>query len=208
MSLKSKKKKKRSAILLKLQIPVAIVLGIVFVFLLNARLRGSRAAGGAEQRPANDAAVIEETVEVNSDGRRIDSLLDTISGEGREDSSHATTDEMPGLRSDPFADPKATAGTGVIGRLRQISGEILSQRGSEDDRERYGGKTREDFIETLTLQATLKDGDLGIAMINDRLYAESFSVGPFRLLRVGERVALLADDAGRVLLTMKGDEEQ
>ena len=61
-------------------------------------------------------------------------------------------------------------------------------------------------MESLTLQATLIDGDRRFVLINGTLFAEEDSIGAFKIVEIGERAASLKDDRGSVLLKMEGDD--
>ncbi len=199
----SKNKEKKSAIPPKLQISLAIVLGIVFMFLLTARLRGRLPSPAVNDEPSSD-----ETAAMTSRQRRVGLLIDEISGK-EEGSGNATEQELPELPSDPFAEPDRTTSRGVLSKLGRLPRGLRSQqRGGEDNGGEYDGKSREEFIESLALQATLRDGNLRIALISGKLCAENCTIGRFKLVKVGERVALLSDDTGNVLLRMKGDDER
>jgi hypothetical protein len=184
--------KKKGIVPLKLQVPLAVVLAIVFVFLLNARLKGGRNGDAMPVPPVDDKVAAADT-SVFDCGQRVALLMDKISAEqprGRLDG-----EPLPDLAGDPFVKPdNAAAGTGID--------EHDPQRAEQ--RNRY--QSREAFIESLTLQATLVDGDANLALINGTLVAENDMMGSFSVVEIEERTALLSDETGNVLLTMKGDD--
>ena len=189
----SKKKSKKSVVPHKLQIPLAILLGIVFIFVLNSRLKGRRTAQGASA-PATQDEVVTADVAVSDSGRWVDALIDKITNEEPK-REHVT---LPDLAADPFVKPDR--------RPKKFlhSGSEHAQRPQENDT--YAGQSREQFLESLTLQATLIDGHERFALINDTLYGESDTIGAFKIVRIGERAASLKDNCGRVILKMKGDD--
>lgn len=202
----SKNRRKKSIVPPKVQIPLTIVLGIVFIFLLTARLRDRGTAGSAVPSAVGAEPSGAQTAKASSSQLRINSLIDKIAGDEQEGDADATLQETPEPPSDPFVEPD---GRGALNKLGRLSREFRSQqRGGEDSGGENERRSREEFIRSLTLEGTLRDGNVGIAVISGKLYAEDDNVGRFKLVRVGERIAFLADDAGNVRLKMKGDDER
>jgi len=183
-----KKKSKKGIVPLKLQIPFAMVLGIVFIFLLTSRLRDRRTAQGAPAATEPDEMVTSEVARTDSE-HRVAELLDKISRQEPE----IERGPLPLLSNDPFARPKRSS--------------IVSEhvQGAQKD-DAYGGQSREAFVGALTLRATLIDGDQRFVLINDTLYCENDTIGAFKIVEIRERSAALNDDRGPVLLEMKGDD--
>jgi len=181
--------RKKSIVPLKLQVPLAVVLAVVFVFLLNSRLRGSRQDNNVEVPALEEKVASADVTELDCE-QRLDWLMDRIATP--ELCGRSEEEPLPELAGDPFVKPDR-AGDG---------NRTDAQRGEPGDRYR----SREDFIESLTLQATLVDGDRNLALINDTLLAEKDTIGPFNIVRIGERTVVLSDETGNVLLTMKGDD--
>ena len=102
---------------------------------------------------------------------------------------------LPDLPGDPFAKPKRPPKTILPGDPEHLNGT------QEDD-----GQSRDQFVQSLMLQATLIDGDKKFVLINDTLYGENDTIGAFKIVEIGERSATLKDDRGPVLLEMKGDD--
>jgi hypothetical protein len=186
----SKSKGKKSIFPLKLQIPLAILLGIVFILMLNAKLKGRRTAQGEP-----DNAVTAQVASTDSE-HRVDELLDMISKE--KPKSERERGPLPDLPGDPFAKPKRPPKTILPGDPEHLNGT------QEDDA--FGGQSREGFVGSLTLRATLIDGDKKFVLINDTLYGENDTIGAFKIVEIRERSATLKDDRGPVLLEMKGDD--
>ena len=187
-----KNKRKKSLVPLRLQIPLAVVLGILFLLLLNARLKGRRDAGGIPLPAVEEKAAAADIATVDCD-RRITSLIDKISAEAPSDQREE--EPLPELAGDPFVKPERTARRRALNGLNPLCGE-------DNEVER----SREAFMSSLVLQATLIDGDMNLALINDKLLAQSDTIGPFNIVKIGERAALLSDESGTVLLKMKGDD--
>ena len=185
-----KKKSKKSVVPLKLQIPLAILLGIVFIFLLKGRLSGRSTAEG-RPAPAVPDEVVTAEVESSDSERRVDALIDKIT----RDEPEPEREVLPRLAGDPFAKPRRPVGRVVAGNP-----------GAARDDEAYDGRSRDQFVEGLTLQATLIDGDKKFVLINGTLFAEKDCIGAFKIVEIGERAASLRDDRGSVLLKMKGDD--
>ena len=184
-----KTKRKKSVVPLRLQIPLAILLGIVFIFLLKARLTGRRTAEGRPAPAAQDEVVTAEAESSDSE-RRVDALIDKITQEEPEPEREV----LPRLAGDPFAKPRRP-----VGQL--VAGNPGAAQQAQDDR-----RSRDQFVESLTLQATLIDGDKKFVLINGTLFAEKDSIGAFKIVEIGERAASLKDDRGTVLLKMKGED--
>ena len=176
----------------KLQVPLAVVLAIVFIFLLSARLKGASDNDGPRVPTVEDKAASAHAV-VRDDGHRIALLMDKINA--RERYEELDDEPLQELAGDPFVKPgRAAAGNTPEG----------DDMGRAEHRDRY--QSREAFIESLTLQATLVDGDANLALINGMLVTENDTMGPFSVVKIEERTAFLSDETGSVLLTMKGDE--
>ena len=189
----SKKKSKKSVIPLKLQIPFAILLGIVFVLLLNSRLKGLRNDKGT---PAPGSTNTVETAEVlpGDSEQRVEILIDKVSDE-KPKREHSP---LPALASDPFAKPERP--------YRKAAGNEPEEVKRAMEREVYDGQSREQFVASLTLQATLIDGDRRFVLINDTLFAEKDNIGAFKIVEIGERAAFIDDGRGSMLLEMEGDD--
>ena len=187
-----KNKRRKSLVPLRLQIPLAVVLAILFLFLLNARLRGRRDAGGVLVPAVEEKAAAADMAPVDCD-RRISSLIDKISAEAPSDKREE--EPLPELAGDPFVKPDRTAKRRARNGLDPLCGE-----------DNEANQSREAFMNSLILQATLIDSDMNLALINGKLLAESDMIGPFNIVKIGERVAFLSDESGNVLLKMKGDD--
>jgi len=190
-----KKKSKKSVVPRKLQIPFTIVLGTVFIFVLSSRLKGRRTAEGTPAPAASDEVVTAEVGPSDSE-RRVDALIDKIAQ--AEPKPQREDEVLPRLAGDPFVKPPRPPERVASGGSKAV------RRAQEDDA--YDGRSREQFVESLTLQATLIDGDKRFVLINGTLFAEKDSIGAFRIIQIGERAASLSDDRGSVLLKMKGDD--
>ncbi len=190
-----KNKIRKSVVPLKLQIPLAIVLGIVFIVVLNSRLRDRRSTEG---RPASAAPdeVVTAGVESGDPERRVDALIDKITGE---EPNHQRDDEiLPRLAGDPFVKPKRPSG--------RDSASYPEHSNGAQEKDAYDGRSRDQFVQSLALQATLIDGDRRFVIINGTLFAEKDTIGAFKIAEIGERAASLTDERGSVLLKMKGDD--
>lgn len=187
-----KKKSKRSIVPLKLQIPLAIVLGIVFILMLNAKLKGRRTAQGAPAPDEPDNTVTAQVASTDSE-HRVDELLDMISNE--KPKSERERGLLPDLPGDPFAKPKRKPKAILPDDPEYLNGTQLAD-----------GQSRDQFVQSLTLQATLIDGDKKFVLIGDTLYGENDTIGAFKIVEIRERSATLKDDRGPVLLEMKGDD--
>jgi hypothetical protein len=187
----ARKKSKKSVVPRKLQVPLAILLGIVFIFLLKGRLSGRSAAEGEAAPAARDEVVTAEVGPTDSE-RRVDDLIDKIT----QDEPEPEREVLPRLAGDPFAKPPRPAA--------RVSGTPDAHRHEQDDA--YDGRSRDQFVEGLNLQATLIDGDKRFVLINGMLFAEKDRIGAFKIVEIGERAASLRDDRGSVLLKMKGDD--
>ena len=188
----NKARRSKSIVPFKLQVPLAVVLAVVFIFLLNARLRGGRHDNGMRVPAVEDKVACADPTVVDCE-QRVGLLVDKITAQ--EPRGQFEEEPLPDLAGDPFVKPDSAA-------ARRASDEHGSQR--EEQKNRY--QSREAFIESLTLQATLVDGDANLALINGTLLTENDTLGPFRVVKIEERTALLSDEAGNVLLTMKGDD--
>ena len=189
-----KNKSKRSLVPLRLQIPLAVLLGIVFVFLLNARFRGGRVGQSVSVPAVGDKAAAADVTAVEPD-QRIGLLIDKISAEGLTGTLEDET--LPDLAGDPFLKPDRSA---AKGRLHGPDSRGHAQEGDDD------GRSREELIKSLTLTATLIDSGTNLALINGMLRGENDMIGPFNVVKIQERAAFLRDDSGTVLLKMKGDD--
>lgn len=194
--MKSKSKGKKSVIPARLQIPLTIVLGLVFVLVLSARLRGrGTAAQEAADLAAGDSQVTADATAADSQ-HRVDALIDKISEEAPEHEQERETGSVPVLPVDPFADPYGPP-------VRTAAGTAASRQRAQDEQDE---EARASFVEGLTLQATLIDGEDKFAFIDDTLFYKNDTIGAFRIVAIGERAALLDDGNGPVLLEMKGDD--
>ena len=202
--MKSRSKAKRSIVPFKFQIALAVLLGIAFIVLLTARLKGRGNTEGASP-PAEGRASIDETLSAGT-GQRIELLINEISSS--ETASHGQDlRAAPQLSSDPFIEPDKKARSSARDGLARLSRALdPRQRAEEHGSDAYARQSREEFIANLTLQATLIDGNVRFALIDGKLFAENDHVGRFKIARIGERVVLLSDDIGSILLKMKGDD--
>jgi len=188
-----KKKSRKSVVPHKLQIPLAIVLGIVFILMLNSRLKSRRTAEGRPAPAARDEVVPAEVQSSGSESR-VDVLIDKLT------QNHAKPERevLPRLPGDPFVKPKRPAG--------RISNGDPEHSNRAQEQDVYDGQSRDQFLQSLTIQATLIDGDKRFVLINGTLFAEKDSIGAFKIVEIGERAASLSDERGSVLLKMKGDD--
>lgn len=193
-AMRSKNKKKKRVLPAKLQIPLAIVLGIAFIFLLNARLKGRGTAQGAPVPTVEDDQVNPRVTAADS-RRRVQELLDKIGEMESEDESEPGS--LPDLVGDPFADP--------YGPPLRIAASDLG-RGRQQEQDADDKQARAKFLDDLTLQATLMDGNARLAFIDDTLFAENDTIGAFKIVGIRERAAFLDDGGGIVILNMKGDD--
>jgi hypothetical protein len=193
--MRSKNKKKKSVVPSKLQIPVAIVLGIAFICLLSARFKGRGTAQGAPVPTVEDGQVTPRVTAADS-GRRVQELLDKISRMESQDEREPGW--LPDLPVDPFADP--------YGPPARIAASGPSARQGAQDERSSDEQIRAAFLDGLTLQATLMDGDARLAFIDDTLFAENDTIGAFKIVGIRERAAFLDDGGGIVVLKMKGDD--
>lgn len=193
--MRSKNKEKKSVLASKLQIPVAIVLGIAFICLLSARLKGRGTAQGAPVPTVEDEQVTPRVTAADS-RRRVQELLDKI-GE-MESQDEREPGWLPDLPGDPFADP--------YGPPLRIAASDVGRRLGEQEQDANDEQARARFLDGLTLQATLMDGNARLAFIDDTLFAENDTIGAFKIVGIRERAAFLDDGGGIVVLKMKGDD--
>ena len=137
-----------------------------------------------------------ETAEVlpGDSERRVEVLIDKVSDE-KPKREHSP---LPALAWDPFAKPERPHNRAAFNETEEV------QRAME--RDVYDGQSREQFVESLTLQATLIDGNRRFVLINDTLFAEEDNIGAFKIVEIGERAASIDDGRGSILLEMEGDD--
>jgi hypothetical protein len=122
--MKSKSNKKKSVVPAKMQIPIAIILGIVFICLLNAKLKGRGTAQGAPVPTVEDEQGTPR-VTASDSRRRVQELLDKISEMESQDEREPGW--LPDLSGDPFADPYGPPARTVA------SGRDSGRRGQDKD---------------------------------------------------------------------------
>jgi|GEM_PF-2612604 len=188
----SKAGRKKSIVPLKLQVPLAVVLAVVFIFLLNARLRGGRHDSGVRVPAVQDKVACADATVADCE-QRLGVLMEKITARKPRGQLHA--EPPPDLAGDPFVKPH-----------RAAVGDRIDEHDPQRAEPKERRQSREAFIESLTLQATLVDGDANLALINGTLLTENDTMGPFSVVKIEERTALLSDVTGTVLLTMKGDD--
>lgn len=195
---------RRTTIPPKAQIPVAIVLGILFVFLVWFRLVLPRFSAPAaapvaagQSAPAPVAAIPlvapvgqESTLFINDMIMLLAEAKATI-GEGA-----AKETEAPPLKRNPFEmRQEGSAGDGVS-RSREGSG--LSQ--AELEIQRY--EQRGYILDSLELTATLQVGRRWLAVIDGRTLAVGDRIEGFTIKDIGERSVVLEDDGGTASIPM------
>jgi hypothetical protein len=191
----SKRETGKSVVPRKLQIPLAIILGALFVFLLTARLRGRESAQGAPVPSADGEATATQTATADSQ-HRVDALIEKINEEEPRRHDERGSGSPPNLVGDPFLVPQKSS-------ARVVAGKLGDRPRSQEEQ---NAEARARFVESLTLQATLIDGDSRFALIDGTLFAENDSVGAFKIVGIGERSAFLDDGHGTAFLKMKGDD--
>jgi len=201
--------KKKSIIPPKLQVPVTVVLGLMFILMLGVQLKRAQTS---KRKPPTDAATA-VTTETSPEQRdvadakqRLDVLVRRISSVARPEEHEVAAPSRP--RWDPFVRPES-----VDTKIRRAKGDTLNAQPESEqgarvrNRDLYGGQSREQLIERLTIQGTVLDGNARLAIIDGRMFAQGDHLGPFRIVRIGECSALLRDNNGDELIKMKGDEE-